>query len=246
MIKVNHFTKYYDKNLAVDDLSFEVGGGAILGMVGQNGAGKTSTLRAIAGVIPPTEGEIFVCGHEVTSDPLQAKKCLAYIPDEPRLFEALTVWEHLQFYGAAYQVNQWETGAEQLLHDFELFSKKNVTARELSRGMRQKVAICCGFLYEPQAILFDEPHTGLDPQGIRTMKAAIERRAQAGAACIVSSHLLSLIEGICTHLLILSSGRCQFFGTLQELRQKHPELGDDHSLEEIFFRETNRTFTSPE
>lgn len=239
MIQVQQYTKSYRETLAVHELSFEVPAGTIMGLVGQNGAGKTTTLRALAGIIPPTGGSLSVDGFDVVKQPQQAKQRLAYIPDEPRLFDALTVWEHLKFNAAAYHVADWQPKAEDLLKKFELFEKRNATARELSRGMRQKVAICCGFLHDPTAILFDEPHTGLDPQGIRTMKLAVEERANRGASVIVSSHLLSLIEDLCTHLLILSHGNALFFGTIAELRGQYPELGDDNSLEQIFFRATS-------
>lgn len=239
MIRVENYTKSYRETLAVHGLSFELPAGAILGLVGQNGAGKTTTLRALAGIIGPTDGILSVDGFDVVKQPREAKRRLAYIPDEPRLFEALTVWEHMRFNAAAYQVENWEEKANQLLAKFELTEKQNATARELSRGMKQKVAICCGFLHDPSAILFDEPHTGLDPQGIRTMKQSVEFRAGQGAAVIVSSHLLSLIEDLCSHLLILSKGKSLFFGSIEELRSRYPELGDDNSLEQIFFRATD-------
>ena len=238
MIRVENYTKAYRETLAVDDLSFEVPAGAVMGLVGQNGAGKTTTLRALAGIIPATGGSLFVDDFNVADQPREAKSRLAYIPDEPRLFTGLTVWEHLQFNAAAYHVDEWEAKAEQLLVRYELDDKRDQSAGELSRGMKQKVAICSGFLYDPKAILFDEPHTGLDPQGIRTMKNTIMESAEKGSAVIVSSHLLSLIEDLCSHLLILSHGKPLFLGELSELREKYPELGDDQSLEEIFFRET--------
>lgn len=238
MIRVQNYTKAYRETLAVHDLSFQVPSGAILGLVGQNGAGKTTTLRAIAGIIPPTGGQLFVADHNVVKSPQNAKQNLAYIPDEPRLFDSLTVWEHIRFNASAYQVEGWQDKATQLLEQFELLDKKDATARELSRGMRQKVAICCGFLHDPSAILFDEPHTGLDPQGIRTMKHSVEKRAANGSAVIVSSHLLSLIEDLCTHLLILAQGKSLFFGPLEALRAQYPDLGDDNSLEQIFLRAT--------
>lgn len=241
MIRVENFTKLYGQTIAVDNLSFEVPRGAIFALVGQNGAGKTTTLRTLSGIIPPTSGSLAVDGHDIVKDALQAKKILAYVPDEPKLFETLTVWEHLMFYASAYQVENWESKAEGLLSDFELLEKKNVVARELSRGMRQKVAICSNFIFDPKAILFDEPHTGLDPQGIRTMKNLIESRAREGAAVIVSSHLLSLLEDLCTHILILIGGRSEFCGTMDELRNEHPDLEDDNSLEKIFFRATATT-----
>lgn len=238
LIKVDNYHKVFKETVAVSGLSFEVPPGAVLGMVGPNGAGKTTTLRAIAGIIQPTRGSLSIAGYDVIGQPKQAKLKLAYIPDEPRLFEALTVWEHLQFAAAAYQVENFMPIAEQLLDQFELTERKTSAAQELSRGMRQKVAICCAYLHNPSAILFDEPHTGLDPHAIRTMKKTVQQRAEAGAAVIISSHLLSLIEDICSHLLILIKGQAAFFGTLDEVRAEYPELDDESSLEEIFFRAT--------
>lgn len=238
LIRVDKYQKAYDKTLAVHDLSFEVPAGAIMGMVGPNGAGKTTTLRAIAGIIQPTAGQISVSGYNVVTQPIEAKKRVALIPDDPKLFESLTVWEHLKFVAAAYQIADYEPVAEELLVHFELMDKRNSLSRELSRGMRQKLAIACAYLQQPTAIIFDEPHTGLDPLGIRRMKSTIRQRAASGAAVIVSSHLLDLIEDLCTHLLIISKGRALFCGTLSELRGQHPELKTGTPLEEIFFKAT--------
>ena len=178
MIHVQDYHKAYRETVAVDGLSFEVPPGAVLGLIGPNGAGKTTTLRALAGIIRPTRGRLFVAGHDVVSDPLAAKRELAYIPDDPKLFDALTVWEHLQFMAAAYRVADLEPKGEALLRQFELEEKRKTMAQELSRGMRQKVAICCAYLHDPRVILFDEPLTGLDPYAIRTLKASIAERAE--------------------------------------------------------------------
>ena len=245
MIKVEDYHKAYKDTIAVGGLTFDVPAGAVLGLVGPNGAGKTTTLRAIAGIIQPTRGNLFVDDYNVVLQPKQAKQKLAYIPDEPRLFEALTVWEHLQFSAAAYQVKNFEPIAISLLEQFELIDKKDTAAQELSRGMRQKVAICSAYLHEPAAILFDEPHTGLDPHGIRTMKETVQQRADAGAAVIVSSHLLSLIEDTCSHLLILIKGESEFFGTLDDVHAQYPELGHGSSLEDIFFHATKGETPQP-
>ena len=236
MILVDGFHKAYRETVAVAELSFKVEAGQILGLVGPNGAGKTTTMRSIAGIIPPTRGQLLVAGYDVTSQPLAAKQQFAYIPDEPKLFDALTVAEHLQFVAAAYGVADHEEKGIQLLRAFELIEKKDVVTQELSRGMRQKVAICCGYLHEPSAILFDEPLTGLDPRGIRTLKQSIVERAREGAAIVISSHLLSLVEDLCSHLLILDRGRSRFFGPIAQARTAFAGLADDAKLEEIFFR----------
>ena len=236
VIHVDNFHKTYRDTVAVAGLSFQVEAGQILGLVGPNGAGKTTTLRAIAGIIPPTRGRLMVAGYDVTADPVGAKQRFAYIPDEPKLFDTLTVTEHLQFVAAAYRVDDPAEKGLQLLRTFELIDKKDALAHELSRGMRQKVAICCGYLHEPQAIFFDEPLTGLDPRGIRTLKQSIVERAKGGAAIVISSHLLSLVEDLCSHLLILDHGRSRFFGPIGEARTAFAGLAADANLEEVFFR----------
>lgn len=238
MISVTGFSKNYSETLAVQDLSFEVAAGSVLGMLGPNGAGKTTTLRAMAGILQPTAGRLVIRSHDVVQDPIAAKQQLALVPDDPRLFDSLTVWEHLDFIASAYRVADFAPFAEALLEQFELADKRDTTARELSRGMRQKVAICCAYLHRPSAILFDEPMTGLDPRGIRTLKESIRQQAAAGAAVVISSHLLSLIEDLCTDLLILHQGKRLFWGTLDDARIRYPDLEGESSLEAIFFKAT--------
>jgi len=238
LIQVTDFHKAYRGTVAVEALSFDVQPGQVLGLLGPNGAGKTTTMRAIAGVIPPTRGRLLVAGQDVSIDPVAAKRLLAYVPDDPKLFDALTVWEHLQFIASAYRVSDFEPHATALLDQFELIPKRDSPAQELSRGMRQKVAICCAYLHNPRAILFDEPITGLDPHGIRTMKDSVRQHAAAGAAVVVSSHLLSLVQDLCTHLLILHHGRRIFFGPVEDARAAFANVSGDASLEEMFFRAT--------
>jgi len=238
VIRAEDFHKVYGQTVAVEGLSFEALPGQVLGLLGPNGAGKTTTMRAIAGIIPPTRGRLIVAGHDVAADPVAAKQQLAYVPDDPRLFEALTVWEHLEFIAAAYRVDAWRDRAGRLLERFELIDRRDTLAGELSRGMRQKVAICCAYLHGPGAILLDEPLTGLDPRGIRTMKTSVREQAAAGTAVVVSSHLLALVEDLCTHLLILHRGKRLFFGPVAEARGAFAEMSADASLEDVFFRLT--------
>ncbi len=238
MIEVSAFQKSYRDTVAVENLSFSVEPGQILGLVGPNGAGKTSTLRSIAGIIPPTSGRLLVAGHDIVTDAIAAKSKLAYVPDDPKLFDTLTVWEHLEFMAAAYGVSGWKEKGSALLQRFELEEKRNTLAQELSRGMRQKVAICCAYLHDPKVILFDEPHTGLDPRGIRTMRESVEERVVAGATVVISSHLLEIVEDMCTHLLILHKGRRMFLGTLAEARSAFGDLEGNARLEDVFFRIT--------
>ena len=237
-IVVEDYHKIYEETIAVSGLSFEVQPGEILGLVGPNGAGKTTTMRALAGIIEPTSGRLSIDGHDLKLEPVAAKSALAYVPDDPHLFENLTVWEHFQFIAAAYRLKGWEPSAETLLKQFELLEKREAPCSDLSRGMRQKVAICCGYLHEPRVIMLDEPLTGLDPRGIRTMQESIKERAAAGAAVMVSSHLLSLVEDLCTSVLLMVRGKKVLQGKLADLRDEAEADGRGSSLEDLFFRLT--------
>ncbi len=238
MIQVETLTKLYGEFVAVKDLSFSVGAGEVLGLVGPNGAGKTTTLRCLSGIIPPTRGTVRICGHDLVGDPISAKRQLALFTDEPRLFEYLTVSQHLAFTARIYRVSHYQSLAAQLLQELELTEKKDALPGELSRGMKQKLAIACGLLHAPKVIYFDEPLTGLDPLGIRRMKDSILRRARDGAAIIISSHLLHLVEEICSHILILKNGSMIIHGTIQEITRRFSEHPADSNLEEVFFRAT--------
>jgi ABC-2 type transport system ATP-binding protein len=240
LIQVFDYHKNYRDVMAVTGLTFDVRAGSVLGMVGPNGAGKTTTLRALAGIIPPTRGSLRIAGHDVVAEPVAAKQQLAFVPDDPKLFDTLTVWEHLEFVASAYQVADFEPRARLLLEDLELTEKRDTVAQELSRGMRQKVAIGCAYLHDPRAILFDEPLTGLDPRGIRRLKDSIARRAKSGAAIIISSHLLALVEDLCDHLLIMQRGKALFCGNVADARAAFTSAGEGTSLEEIFFRATEQ------
>ena len=238
MIQVHDFHKSYDQTLAVAGLSFEIQPGEVMGLIGPNGAGKTTTLRALAGILNPSRGKLSVAGFDVEADPIEAKNRLAYIPDDPQLFFDLTVAQHMAFVASAYRVERATEKTEKLLASFELTSKHNTRAGDLSRGMRQKLAISCGYLHDPQAILFDEPLTGLDPRGIRTLKQSITQRASTGAAVIVSSHLLAMVEDICTHVLILADGKPKYCGQIDEVKQQFSQGTDDATLEDVFFQAT--------
>jgi ABC-2 type transport system ATP-binding protein len=233
MIEVESLTKLYGGLAAVTDLSFTVAPGEILGLVGPNGAGKTTTLRSIVGIIRPSSGTIRVAGHDLQSDPLPAKAALAFIPDEPHLFDYLTVAEHLRFVGRLYGVEDAEPRARQLLEELELTEKRDALPEELSRGMKQKLAIACGLLHDPRALILDEPLTGLDPAGIRRMKRTILGRAERGAAVILSSHLLQLVEELCTRILVIRAGRALAMGSIAEIVRSRPEL-EGQGLEDVF------------
>jgi len=239
-IAVTALTKIYGTTTAVYGLSFNVAPGEIVGLIGANGAGKTSTLRCIAGIHAPNGGSVTIGGHDIVRAPVEAKRALAFIPDEPQLFEYLTVMEHLRLTGRIYQVAAVESRARALIDALQLSDKTDALPAELSRGMKQKVTIACALLHDPSALLFDEPLTGLDPLGIRQMKATIVSRAADGAAVVLSSHLLHLVEEICTRILILHRGVGIADGTLAQLTAQARAAGAGSTLEQIFLDATAR------
>ncbi len=246
VIDVVGFRKAYETQIAVEELSFSVDAGQILGLIGPNGAGKTTTLRAISGIIPSSGGQLCVRGNNVNIDPIAVKRQTAYVPDDPQLFNDLTVHQHFAFTASAYGVGDWKERTAALMERFDLKEKVNARASELSRGMRQKLAICCAYLYEPEALLLDEPMTGLDPRGIRMLKTSILEQAQRGAAIVISSHLLAMVEDICTDVLIMEKGKKKFVGTIGQLKTKFADRPDDSTLEEIFFQAIdNQSLDSP-
>ena len=238
MIEVTGLSKVFGTFTAVRDLSFAVRPGEVLGLVGPNGAGKTTTLRAIAGIIPPTTGQVVLAGHDLRAKPTDAKRALAFFTDEPRLFDYLTVRQHLNFIARLYSVTDHEALAQPLLEELEIADRLDSLPAELSRGMKQKLAIACGLLHSPQVLMFDEPLTGLDPLGIRRMKDSILKRARAGAAIILSSHLLHLLEEVCSHVLILKRGEKIADGTIAEIRARFGNGDANANLEDVFIRAT--------
>ena len=238
MIAVRALTKQYGHFTAVRSLSFDLAPGEVLGLVGPNGAGKTTTLRCVAGIISPSSGTVAIAGHDMQREAIPAKQALAFIPDEPHLFEYLSVNEHLRFIARLYGVVDVETRIPGLLHEMELTEKSAALPGELSRGMRQKLAIACGLLHDPSALILDEPLTGLDPGGMRRMRETITARAADGAAVILSSHLLNLVEELCTKLLVVRRGQCVAYGSIAEIIGAHPELAG-RSLEDVFLALTS-------
>jgi ABC-2 type transport system ATP-binding protein len=239
-ITVERFGRSYGAVKAVDDLTFTVASGEIVGLIGPNGAGKTTTLRSMAGILLPTTGRILVDGFDLASQAIEAKRRLAFMPDEPHLFEYLTVEEHLRLVARLYAVEDFEGRAKTLLEELELAGKERMLPGELSRGMRQKVVIACGLVRHASVLLFDEPLTGLDPLGIRRMRETIVARGRGGAAILVSSHLLHLVEEICTRVIIMDRGKKVADGTVAELASRADLAAAGSSLEQIFLHMTGR------
>jgi ABC-2 type transport system ATP-binding protein len=239
VIEVIGLTRRYGDFTAVRDLTFSVAAGEVVGLVGPNGAGKTTTLRCLVGIIRPTAGTLRIAGYDLLAEPLAAKAALAFVPDEPHLFPHLTVLEHLHFMGRIYGVADADARAGELLREMELDERRSSLPDELSRGMKQKLAIACGLLHEPRALLLDEPLTGLDPGAIRRMKRTILDRAAGGAAVILSSHLLGLVEELCSRVLVIQSGEMVAMGSMQEIVGHKPELAG-RGLEDVFLALTEQ------
>jgi len=238
MIELTSLSKSFGTFTAVQNLSFSIRPGEVLGLVGPNGAGKTTTLRIMAGIIPPTAGTVLIGGHDIVANPIQAKRQLAFFPDEPRLFDYLTVRQHLNFVARLYGVADHESRAVPLLEELELTDRADHLPGELSRGMKQKLAIACGLLHSPSVLIFDEPLTGLDPLGIRRMKDSIRRRAKEGAAIVLSSHLLHLLEEVCSHVLIMKNGESIAYDTMAAVHARFSNGDPNASLEDVFIRAT--------
>jgi len=235
MLKVKGLLKDYKNVRAVNDISFDLEEGDIVGLLGPNGAGKSTTIKTIAGLLRATYGEITINGHKNTS--VEAKANFSYIPEMPELYEMLTVWEHIKFIAYAYKVSNWEEKAEELLRRYDMWDKKDKLSKELSKGMKQKVSICCGLLPDPGLYLFDEPMIGLDPKAIRETKIIFKELSERGKTIFVSTHLLDSIENLCKRVLVMKSGTIIADESVDNLKKK---LGNntDVSLEDVFLEVT--------
>ena len=245
MIEIEGLSKRYGTMMAVDGLSLRVEEGEILGLVGPNGAGKTTTLRCASGIIPPTSGSVRISGFDLASDPVEAKRRLAFVPDEPRLFDYLTARDHLRITARLYGVVDGEERAETLLEELELGQRKDAYPAELSRGMKQKLMVAMALLHRPKALLLDEPLTGLDPAAMRRMKDRVREAARSGVAVILSSHMLHLVEELCRRVVIVVAGRKALDGTLDEIRGAFPAGVGRGDLESIFLKAVGESEDHP-
>lgn len=231
MINVSHLTKKYKNTHANDNISFIVDSGEIAVLAGSNGAGKSTAIKCIAGLLR-YDGEIEICGFKNKS--LEAKKITGYIPEIPAPFDLLTVWEHMEFIARAYSLEDWQNDAERLMERFQLTDKKNKLGKELSKGMQQKVSICCALLIKPKVVLFDEPFVGLDPHAIKELKAMILELKKQGASVIISTHMLESVSELWDKVLIMMEGRIE----AERTREAVEKNGED--LMELFFNITEK------
>ena len=237
MLHVQNLVKRFGGAAAVDDLTFTVNSGEIVGLLGPNGAGKTTTIRCVASLLQPTSGRIYLKQKDVTTNPVEAKRAFAFVPEVPNPYEMLTVMEHLRFVAAAYQMESGLSQAEEILKRLDLWEKRGALGASLSKGMRQKLACACAFIHGAEVFCFDEPLIGLDPRGMRELKSMMLERRAAGNAILISTHMLDTAERLCDRVLILNKGRLIAEGTVEALKQML-QSGADASLEDMFLELT--------
>jgi len=223
MLEISHVTKRYGKTVANRDITFCVEDGQIAVLLGPNGAGKSTIIKCIAGLLR-FDGDISVCG--LPNKSLEAKRMLGYIPEMPAVYDLLTVEEHMEFIRRAYRME--DDGTEQaLLARFELLDKKDKLGKELSKGMQQKLSICCALLHKPQVVIFDEPLVGLDPHAIKQLKEVFTELKESGATVLISTHMIDSVENCWDVVHIMMNG--SFAAT------RRNDEDTEQSLEDLFF-----------
>lgn len=230
MLEIKNYSKTYGEGKrAADNVSLTVEGGDIYGFIGHNGAGKSTTIRAVVGVLDFTEGEIYIDGHSVKEEPIECKKVTAYIPDNPDLYENLTGMQYLNFIADVFDI-----GAEERVERirkyadmFEITDSLGDMISSYSHGMKQKVAIISALIHEPKLMVLDEPFVGLDPKASFTLKEIMREMCRNGAAIFFSTHVLDVAEKLCNKIAIIRKGRIIATGTMEEITE-------GHSLEETF------------
>ena len=239
MIKAEKLTKKYGTTFAVDNLNLEVPPGEIFGFLGPNGAGKTTTVKLFTGLARPTSGKALVGGYDVLLNPIEAKRLIGYIPDEPYVYPKLTGCEFLDFVGEIYDIPHDEIQAttERLFQQFGLTEYSDILIEEYSHGMRQKLLYTALLLHKPRAIFLDEPLVGLDPATSRLVKNILNEIAANGAAIFMCTHILEIAEKLCNRVGIIDRGHLIAIGTIEELVLESGSRGD---LEDVFLTLTNR------
>lgn len=229
MLKIENLTKTYGQKKAVDNLSLEIENGHIYGFIGHNGAGKTTTLKSIAGIMEFDQGNIYIDNKSIKEEPLACKKVMAYIPDNPDLYEYLTGIKYLNFIADVYGVSQAErTDRIKKYGDmFELTDSLGEPISAYSHGMKQKLAVISALIHEPKLIIMDEPFVGLDPKASHLLKGLMRDLCDRGGAIFFSTHVLEVVEKLCDKIAIIKAGKLVVSGNTQDV------IGDD-SLEEVF------------
>jgi len=233
-LEISGLVKFYDCKPAVDKLSLEIRRGELYALLGPNGAGKTTTLKMVAGLLAPDAGDISVCGIDALKDPIEAKRVLAWLPDEPLIYDKLTPLEYLAFVAGLWGVPAQlaEHRAYDLLELLGLSHQANARCQGLSKGMRQKVALAGALIHDPELIILDEPLTGLDAGSARQVKAVLREHVSRGVTIIMTTHILDVAERMADRIGVIAHGRQIGEGTLEELRATAGQ--DGSSLEDIF------------
>ncbi|MDD4699802.1 MAG: ABC transporter ATP-binding protein [Oscillospiraceae bacterium] len=229
MLTVNNLTKKYGKVLANDNISFSIPDGSVTALLGPNGAGKSTIIKSVMGFLK-YQGTIIVDGH--FNKTLEAKRIMGYIPEMPALYPNLTVMEHMEFIARAYRLKDYKSYAEELLERMELSDKKKKFGDELSKGMQQKLSICCGLLPKPKIALFDEPMIGLDPHAIKELKNIFVEIRESGCSLLISTHMIDSIDMLWDRTLIMQNGKVMADVCKSQLSQS------GQSLEDLFFAVT--------
>jgi len=240
VIEIHNLTKNFGEYKAVDALNLKISPGEIFGFLGPNGAGKTTTVKILSGIMKPTSGRVLVGGFDVVKEPLEAKKVLAYIPDEPFVYPKLTGFEFLRFIGDIYSIpyEEQKKRIPELMELFEITAQSGELLESFSHGMKQKLLIASVLLRKPKVVLFDEPTVGLDPKSIRRFKLLLASIAKDGAAVFMCTHILDMAEKLCTSLGIIHAGRLIAKGSVAEVKKLASGAHCDRSLEEVFLELT--------
>jgi ABC-2 type transport system ATP-binding protein len=235
MIEIESLTKKYGEKTAVEDLTLTVRSGECFAFLGPNGAGKTTTIKVLAGLLRPTTGRVRLCGHDLEEDPMSAKAKMAYVPDEPYLYDKLSGREFLRFVAEMYGIDRdrMNRHIEHFSALFHLDSYLDDLCEGYSHGMKQRVVLTAALLHDPEVLVVDEPMVGLDPQGARLVKDLFREHAAAGFTVFLSTHSLSVAEEVADRIGIIHRGRLISIGTLADLRRKS---GGEGGLEEMFLR----------
>lgn len=237
MIRIEHVFKSFGDKEVVHDLSLDIAQGELFAYLGPNGAGKTTTLKMLTGLLKPTAGRISIKGHDIETEPLQAKKVISYVPDLPYLYDKLTPEEFLRFVGNLYSVDGAEL-EERVRHFLQLFDLEEFGGfliEDLSHGMRQRLVFTAALLHEPEVMIVDEPMVGLDPRSARLVKDVLRDRADHATTVFMSTHSLSVAEELADRIGIINHGRLIALGTFQELKEMS---GEDGHLEDVFLQLT--------
>ncbi|REH86917.1 ABC transporter ATP-binding protein EcsA [Staphylococcus felis] len=242
-VKVKHLTGGYGKKPVIKNLNFELKKGEIVGLIGLNGAGKSTTIKHILGLLTPMQGEMSISDIDINEDINQYRKRLSYIPESPIIYDTLTLKEHIEMTAMAYGI-EYETAmnrAEPLLRVFRLSDQLNVFPSHFSKGMKQKVMIICAFIVEPDLYIIDEPFLGLDPLGIQSMLDLMKSKRDENKTVLMSTHILATAEKYCDRFMIIDNGEIVAFGNLDELREQTNM--QECSLDEIYIKVTERSLT---